>query len=146
MLKITSKDFEIDETIQLTKIIDGKEEKIYEFQMQITNDEMQELKHIFFDFAEENMKKYSTSTIEEKQKLEEEVENKIKENDERFEDICFKEHKEKFKEIAGEYKYEETKDTIKGFLVGFFMEKQISQMNTPITSLTKITNNLQKFK
>lgn len=144
MLKVTSKNFEIEEKIQLTKIIEGKEEVIYEFSMQITNEEMQELKHILFDYSNNNIFKYFKATREEQKKLEEIATNEIEKNSERLIDICFKQHKDKFKELAGEYKFDEMVGEIRGYLMGFFMEKQISQMNTPISNLTKITSNFQK--
>lgn len=144
MLKVTSKNYEIEEKIQLIKMIDNEEEVAYEFDMQITNDEMQELKHILFDFAEKNIKEYLKATLKEKDNLEKEAEQEIKKNDERFVDICFKKHKEKFRELAGEYKFDEMLGEIRGYLMGFFMKKQISQMNTPITDLTKIMNNFRR--
>lgn len=144
MLKVTSKDFEIEEKIQLTKINDGKEEVLYEFNMQITTDEMQELKHILFDFTKDKFKDYIRASKEEKEELEIKATEEIKKNDDRFIDICFKEHKEEFKKIAGEYKFEEMLGEIRGYIMGFFTKKQISQMNTSITSLTKAMNNFHK--
>lgn len=146
MLKVTSKNFEIEEKIQLTKMNEEKEEIVYEFDMQITNDEMQELKHILFDFSKEHIKDYINATKEEKEQLEKQATEEIEKNNERFIDICFKEHKDKFKELAGEYKFEEMLGEIRGYLMGFFMKKQISQMNTPITDLTKIMSNFQRLK
>ena len=146
MLKVTSKNFEIEEKIQLTKMNEEKEEIVYEFDMQITNDEMQELKHILFDFSKEHITDYINATKEEKEQLEKQATKDIEKNDKRFIDICFKEHKDKFKELAGEYKFEEMLGEIRGYLMGFFMKKQISQMNTPITDLTKIMSNFQRLK
>jgi len=146
MLKITNKEFEIEEKIQLTKMVENKEEVVYEFDMKITADELQELKHIMFDFTENNVKKYIKATIEEKEKLEQEAEEVIRKNDERFIDICFKDHKDEYRKQAGEYKFEETLGMIRGYIMGFFAEKQISQMNTPITNLTKTLNSLQKLR
>lgn len=146
MLKVTSKNFEIEEKIQLTKMNEDKEEIVYEFDMQITNDEMQELKHILFDFSKEHITDYINATKEEKEQLEKQATKDIEKNDERFIDICFKEHKDKFKELAGEYKFDEMLGEMRGYLMGFFMKKQISQMNTPITDLTKIMSNFQRLK
>lgn len=144
MLKVTNKDFEIEENIQLTKIIDGKEEIIYEFVMKITESEMQELKNILFDYSNENILEYLKATSNEKQILEKKAEDEIKRNENKLVDICFKEHKDKFKSLAGEYRFNELVDNIRGFLLNFFMKKQISPLNTTITDLMKITNNLRK--
>lgn len=146
MLKVTNKDYEIEETIQLSKEINGREETIYEFKMQLSEKDLSELKHILFDFTDANLKKYMSASLEEKQKLEEKAGEEIQKNEDRFLDICFKEHKDEFRKKAGEYKFAEMVDLIRGFLLNFFMEKQISPLNTSITNLTKITNNLQKFK
>lgn len=124
MLKITSKEFEIEEPIQLTKMIDGKEENLYEFTMQLTSDDLQKLKKIVFDTSEENKEK----------------------NHENFLDICLKEHKEDLKKTAGEYKFAELIEELQGFIMGFFIEKRMKPMNTQIINLTKIMNNLQQFK
>lgn len=146
MLKVTNKQFEIEEPVQLTKVVDGKEEVLYEFKMQITADELQELKHILFDFANNNIKDYLKATGEEREQMEKKANEEIAKNSERLEDICFKEHKEEFKRLAGEYKYEEMKENIQGYLISFFMEKQMSHYNTPITNLTKTMNSLANLK
>lgn len=146
MLKVTNKQFEIEEKVQLTSLNEEKEEVIYEFTMQITANELQELKHILFDYTNDNLSKYLKATKEEREDLERKATEEIQKNDERFEDICFKEHKEKFKELAGEYKFDEMKENIRGYLMSFFMKKQMSQYNTPITDLTKVMNNLAKLK
>lgn len=146
MLKVTNKNFEIEELVQLTKEIDNKEEIVYEFKMQITGDELEEIKNILFNFTKNNFKEYIKASSEEKEELEKKAEEKIKENDERFVDICFKEHKEKFKELAGNYKFEEMIENMRGYFLDFFMKKQISPLNTSISNLTKIMNNFQQFK
>ena len=146
MLKVTSNNYEVEETIQLTKVIDGKEEVIYEFKMQLTEQDMLEIKHILFDYSKTNIMEYLQSSKEHQQELENQAGENIQKNEERFIDICFKEHKEKFRELAGEYKFEDMVNEIRGFLMGFFMKKQISQMNTPITDLTKIMNNFRGLR
>ena len=120
MLKVTNKQYEIEEPIELTRIDEnGKEICEYKFTMQITSGELEELKSILFDKNKDN---------------------------ERLIDICFKEHKEEFKEKSGDYKFNEMVETIKGFLLGFFIEKQMKPLDTTITDLTKIMNNFQQFK
>ncbi len=146
MLKVTNKNYEIEEDIQLTKMVEDKEQVIYEFKMQITEDEMQELKHILFDFAKENLKKYYKASVEERKKLESQAEEDIKKNNERFIDICFKEHKEEFRKLAGEYKFNEMLEMIRDYFMDFFTKKQMSRMNIQTTNLMKIMNNLQKFR
>ena len=81
MLKVTSKNFEIEEKIQLTKMDEEKEEIVYEFDMQITNDEMQELKHILFDFSKEHITDYINATKEEKEQLEKQATKDIEKNE-----------------------------------------------------------------
>lgn len=124
MLKITSKEFEIEEPIQLTKMVDGKEETLYEFTMQLTSNDLQKLKEIVFDTSKENEDK----------------------NYESFLDICLKEHKENLKNKAGDYKFSELVEELRGFIMGFFIEKRMKPMNTQFTNLTKIIDNLQQFK
>lgn len=145
MLKITSKQYEIEEQVQFEKIVDGQKQIQYEFIMQITNEEMQELKDIIFSFANDNFSRYQTSNLEERKELEKQLEEKIKDNDKRFIDICFKEHKS-CKKLVGEYKFNEMVETMRGYIIGFFTEKQMSQYNTPITNLTKSLNNLNKLR
>ncbi len=146
MLKITKNNYEIEETIQLTKNENNEEKVLYEFKMQLTPEDLLEIKHILFGYAKENKIKYQNSSYDEKIKLEEEAEKEIIKNNKRFEEICFKEHKDQFLKLAGEYKFEETVDEIRGFLLNFFMEKQTTPLNTTITNLTKISNNFPRFK
>lgn len=145
MLKVTSKKYEIEEKVQFERNIDGESQVLYEFDMQITSDELQELKDIIFGFANDNFYKYQNATLKEKMEIEEKLENNLKSNEEKFIDICFKEHK-KCKDIVGEYKFYEMLDVIRGYLTDFFIKKQISPYNTTITNLTKNINNLQNLR
>ena len=120
MLKITRSDYEIKEPIELVKNVDGKEEVLYQFDMKLTEDDVLKLKDLLF--------------------------GKDDDKDVKIADICFKGDNEKFKEIAGEYKYNETLEEVKAYLLDFFIKKQISPLNTTITDLTKIMNSYQKFK
>lgn len=120
MLKITKNEYEIKETIELVKKVDGKEEKIYQFDMELTEDDVLKLKELLFGKDDDKNVKIA--------------------------DICFKDNNEKFKEIAGEYKYQQTLEEVKGYLLDFFIKKQISPLNTTITDLMKIIDNYQKFK
>lgn len=132
MLEIKKKKYEIEEKIRLT---DEKDEILYEFDMRITPEELLEIKKILFEDAEKLSKRYRNSNINEKEELEKEVEKGIKNKTDRFEDICFKEHKNPFKELSGQYKYEELVGEITGFFMKFFVEKQIKPLNTSITNL-----------
>ena len=57
MLKVLSKDYEIEEKVQFTKKDNDGEKVLYEFEMKLTENELQELRHILFDFVEENNNK-----------------------------------------------------------------------------------------
>lgn len=137
MLEIKRKNYEIDEKIRL---VDENDNILYEFNMQLTPDELLKIKKILFEDAESIKKKYIKATFDEKEKIEEETEEKIKLKSEEFENICFKEHKTAFKEKAGQYKYEETVEEIMGFFINFFMDKKIKPLNTSLTNLKKFMN------
>ena len=126
MLVLTSKKYEVEETIR------GQEENgdiLYEFQMQITPQEMVEIKNILFKDSFALADEPKKELIEKSQKLQE-----------KFENICFKEHKEIFKEKCGEYLYLEMVDKIYDFFMNAFIEKATKRANTINTSLTKIGN------
>lgn len=146
MLKITKNKYEIEETIQITENREGKEEVLLEIPMQITSDELLKLKEILFGYTNKNISKYQSSTDEEKKQLENNAEKEINNHNEEIANICFKDNKEKIKEIAGEYKFEELLGEIKGFLLDFFIKKQMKPMNTTITDLMKIMNNFRGLK
>lgn len=146
MLKITKNEYEIDEKIQITEKREGKEQILLEVPLQITADELFRLKEILFGYTNKNISKYQNSTEEEKEQLENNAEKAISNHNEEIADICFKDNKEKIKEIAGEYKYEELLGDVKGFLLDFFIKKQIQLMSTTITDLTKIMSNFRALK
>ena len=56
MLVLTSKKYEVEETI---KAVNEENETLYEFQMQITPDEMKEIRDILFDEKSMNLAKKS---------------------------------------------------------------------------------------
>ena len=78
--------------------------------------------------------------IDEMNELEIQVLERAKKRQEEFEDVCFKEHKEPFKEKAGA-KHEEMVEMMFDFFVKTFTDKRISQINTINSRLRKITNN-----
>lgn len=137
MLEIKKKQYEIEEQVQLK---DEQDNLLYEFTMKITAEELREIKQIIFEDAEKIKKNYIKSNFEEREKIEKEIEEKIKEKSNRFEDICFKEHKEPFKEKAGQYKYDELVESMMGFFINFFVERQLKPINTSIISLKNLMN------
>lgn len=137
MLEIKLKKYEIEEPVQLR---DENGNLLYEFTMQISESELHEIKKILFEDAEKIKKDYLKANVLEKEQLEEKIEKAIKEKSDRFEDICFKEHKEPFKEKSGQYKYEELVENMMGFFINFFVEKQLKPINTSIMNLKSLMN------
>lgn len=138
MLEIKKSNYEIDEKIRL---LDSNDEIVYEFDMQITGEELLKIKKMLFEKAEKRYKEYKYAQLDEKKKIEKEVDDEIKKKSEEFENICFKEHKDKFKELAGDYKYEETVDMMINFFIKFFVEKQMKPINTTLMNLKKHLSN-----
>lgn len=143
MLTLTRKQYEIEEEIQLN---DENGNLLYNFKMQITPDEMKEIKDLIFNEKDvkngRKLSKLETSgNIEEYEELEAKVLENAKERQEKFERICFKEHRDAFKMKAGEYKYLEMVDMLFNFFVETFANQQIKQINIMNTHLKKITNN-----
>lgn len=141
MLKLTRKKYEIEEPIQLE---DENGNIIYEFTMQITAEEKEEIKKLIFDeSAVKNGRKLSKleqeGKMDEYEELETKVLEKAKINQEKMEEICFKEHRKPFKDKAGA-KYYEMVDMLFDFFVETFVDKRVSQMNTLNTHLRKISN------
>lgn len=137
MLEIKKKKYEIEEKVQLK---DENDNLLYEFTMQINESELQRIKQIIFEDAEKMKKQYTKSNFENREKLEKEIDEKIKEKSEEFENICFKEHKEPFKEKSGQYKYDELVEEMLGFFINFFVEKQLKPVNTSIMNLRNLMN------
>ena len=143
MLILTKKEYELEEKVQVN---DEKGNVIYEFTMQITPEEMKELKDLIFD--EDDVKNgRKMAKLEKEGNIEglEQMEAKVIENarnrQERLEEICFKEHREKFKEQAGEYKYLEMVEMMFDFFVKTFADQRAKQVNTMSSHLRKISNN-----
>ena len=141
MLTLTKKEYEVEEPVQLK---DEQDNIIYEFTMQITPDEMKELKDLIFDDKDvKNGRKLAKldSDSYEYEELETKVLDNAKKRQERLEEICFKEHREEFKEKAGEYKYLEMVEIIYNFFFETFVEQRAKQVNTMTSSLKKISSN-----
>ena len=143
MLTLTRKEYEIEEPIVL-KNENG--DTIYQFDMKITSEEMEQLKNLIFDERDvKNGRKLSKLELEGKIEEYEELEAKVLENaqerQEKIEKICFKEHRESYKKVAGEYKYNEMVEMIFDFFVKTFADKKSQQINTMSSHLKKISNN-----
>lgn len=140
MLKVTKKQYEVELPIQ--GLADDEETILYEFNMRITPDELKEINDIIFSADTIKLaKKTVRANEEEADELEEKLEEKVLNDQERFEDICFKEHKEPFKKEMGDYKYLEMVDMMYDFFWNAFAEKKKKQANTMISDLRKITGN-----
>lgn len=140
MIVLNKKDYEIEETIQITK----KEEILYEFKMQITSEELGKIKDLIF--SDENQKaqkqvqrlKYE-SKYDEAEKIEEEIGNKILNQEKELKDIIFKEHLVKVEEHTNKYEFEKLYSEIVAFFINAFVKEKMEPLNTTITDLAKIT-------
>lgn len=142
MLTLTRKKYEIEEPIRLE---DENGNLLYEFTMQITAEEKNKIRDLIFSQDDvkdgRNLSKLEREgKIDEMNELEIQVLERAKKRQEEFEDVCFKEHKEPFKEKAGA-KHEEMVEMMFDFFVKTFTDKRISQINTINSRLRKITNN-----
>ena len=141
LLTLTRKKYEIEEPIRLE---DENGNLLYEFTMQITAEEKNRIRDLIF--SQEDVKDgrelsrlEREGKIDEMNNLEEKVLERAKIRQEEFENICFKEYKETFKEKAGA-KYEEMVEMLFDFFVKAFADKRASQINTISSHLRKITN------
>lgn len=142
MIEIKKKKFEIEEDIK----IEENDNILYQFKMQITDNELLEIKKIIFEDAEKKKREYAKASLEERKKIEEEIEKQVKEREDKFEKICFKEHLDKVKECCGEYKFNELIDELMGFFINFFVEKQVKPYGTMITNLKSHMNRFGKLQ
>jgi len=141
MLVLTKKQYEIEEPIILN---DENGNEIYKFDMKITPEEKLKIRDLIFSDSDVKngrlLKKLEKEgKNEEYIKLEAKVLEEAKERQEMFEKICFKEHKEPFKNVAGA-KYEEMIEMLFDFFVKTFADKKLEQINSMTTHLKKITN------
>jgi len=140
MLVLTSKKYEVEETI---KALGEDSETLYEFQMQLTAKEVNEINEIIInketiDMSTKLSKLEAENKIEEATKLQDEIIELANKNQAKFEDICFKEHKEPFKEKVGEYKYVEMVEMLFDFFWTAFIGKKAQRVNTMSSDLRKI--------
>lgn len=138
MLKVTRKEYEIEEKVQG---LDENDQVLYEFVMQITPEEKKEIDDLIFDSEQIKLSKQAAKAKnEELEDIEEKIEARVLENQERFENLCFKEHRNDFRQAVGEYKYLEMVETMYDFFWNAFVEKKKQRANTMISDLRKITN------
>ena len=142
MIKLTRKQYEIEEPIQVQ---DENGNLLVDYTVKITPEEKLKIRNIIFD--EQDVKDGRTlSKLEQEGKTNEyeELESKVleraKARQEEFEQIVFKEQREVIKANAGESIYLDLVDMMFNFFANAFVEKRISQMNTLTTNLRKITN------
>lgn len=141
MLKITTREYEIEEPIEVST---ESGEVLYSFTMQITSDELAKINNIIVNRDDiKKSRKYEetlkSENQEEIEKMEIELQEIFDKRQEEFENIVYKEHKDKFKEAVGIYKYDEMTTMISDFFWNAFIGKKMKQANTMITDLLKIS-------
>jgi len=137
MLKVTKRQYEIEEQIQG---IGNDDEILYEFTMQITSEELQRINEIIINEESIKLAKKSARVDgEEKEEIEAKILEIATANQTEFECICFKDHKEPFIEEVGEYKYLEMVELLFDFFIKAFLEKKKKTVDTMNTYLHKIS-------
>lgn len=139
MLKLTKKIYEIEEPVVLN---DDKGNIIYEFKIQLTADEINQLKKIMFDEnIQEKVRQMQKLEKEEKfdelTKLEKEINLDSQTKLEEFENIVYKENLIPFKEKAGNSYFEEMTDQIYAFFFKRLTDKRLNLVNTMTSNLRK---------
>ena len=142
MIKLTRKQYEIEEPIQVT---DENGSLLVDYTVKITPEEKIQIRNIIFDEQDVKDGRLLSKLEKEGKTIEyEELESKVleraKARQEEFEQIVFKEQREIIKANAGESIYLDLVDMMFDFFANAFVEKRISQMNTLTTNLRKITN------
>ena len=142
MIKLTRKQYEIEEPIQVE---DENGNLLVDYTVKITPEEKLRIKNLIFDEQDVKDGRMMSKLEQEGKTIEyEELESKVleraKARQEEFEQIVFKEQREIIKANAGESIYLDLVDMMFDFFANAFVEKRISQMNTLTTNLRKITN------
>ena len=142
MIKLTRKQYEIEEPIQVT---DENGSLLVDYTVKITPEEKIQIRNIIFDEQDVKdgrllSKLEKEGKTDEYEELESKVLEKAKARQEEFEKIVFKEQREAIKANAGESIYLDLVDTMFDFFVNAFVDKRVSQMNTLTTNLRKISN------
>lgn len=138
MIILEKKEFEVEEQIQIKE----NESIIYEFTMQITPDEMTKINKILFtdniDSQKQVVKLKAEGKIEEAEKLEEEIGNKILQNNEELYKIIYKEHYNKVKELCNEYQLDKLNYNIVSFFIKAFVKSKTEPLSSTIIDLQRI--------
>ena len=142
MIKLTRKKYEIEEPFQVE---DESGNLLVDYTVRITPEEKLQIRDIIFDERDVKdgrklAKLEKEGKTDEYELLENDVLERAKARQERFEKIVFKEERENIKQKAGELIYLDLVDTMFDFFVNAFVDKRVSQMNTLTTSLRKISN------
>lgn len=142
MIKLTRKQYEIEEPIQVT---DENGSLLVDYTVKITPEEKIQIRNIIFDEQDVKdgrllSKLEKEGKTDEYEELESKVLEKAKARQEEFEKIVFKEERENIKQKAGESIYLDLVDTMFDFFVKAFVDKRVSQMNTLTTNLRKISS------
>ena len=142
MIKLTRKQYEIEEPIQVE---DESGNLLVDYIVKITPEEKLQIRDIIFDEQDVKdgrklAKLEKEGKTDEYELLEKDVLERAKARQEKFEKIVFKEERENIKQKAGESIYLDLVDTMFDFFVNAFVDKRMSQMNTLTTSLRKISN------
>lgn len=142
MIKLTRKQYEIEEPIQVE---DESGNLLVDYTVRITPEEKLQIRDIIFDEQDVKdgrklAKLEKEGKTDEYELLENDVLERAKARQEKFEKIVFKEERENIKQKAGESIYLDLVDTMFDFFVNAFVDKRVSQMNTLTTSLRKISN------
>lgn len=142
MIKLTRKQYEIEEPIQVE---DESGNLLVDYTVKITPEEKLQIRDIIFDEQDVKdgrklAKLEKEGKTDEYELLEKDVLERAKARQEKFEKIVFKEERENIKKKAGELIYLDLVDTMFDFFVNAFVDKRVSQMNTLTTSLRKISN------
>ena len=142
MIKLTRKQYEIEEPIQVT---DENGSLLVDYTVRITPEEKIQIRNIIFDEQDVKdgrklAKLEKEGKSDEYESLENSVLERAKARQEKFEKIVFKEERENIKQKAGESIYLDLVDMMFNFFVKAFVDKRVSQMNTLTTDLRKISN------
>lgn len=142
MIKLTRKQYEIEEPIQVE---DENGNLLVDYTVRITPEEKLQIRDIIFDEQDVKdgrklAKLEKEGKTDEYELLEKDVLERAKARQEKFEKIVFKEERENIKKKAGELIYLDLVDMMFNFFVNAFVDKRMSQMNTLTTSLRKISN------
>lgn len=142
MIKLTRKQYEIEEPIQVT---DENGNLLVEYTVRITPEEKIQIRDIIFDEQDVKdgrklAKLEKEGKADEYEILESNILERAKARQDKFEQIVFKDEIENIKKIAGESIYFDLVDMMFNFFVNAFVDKRMSQMNTLTTSLRKISN------